>query len=288
MELVVPISALVPGAEAPLSTGAQPVGALADGGFVTAAHARELVCAPGTVFHRLVTDPLDGRLIERSVNRYRPDAAMIAQIRALDRTCRGPGSLVPADRCDLDHEVPHGSGGPTSESNLNPKSRTIHNLKTLGLWQSAMDASRVVTWRTLLGRVYSTRSHDYRHYHHRPAVNSAPGGASDASADPLAAALVATTDSDLRNRVVYAALSSRDGRHAWLSGYDDCASTDDDWHDLPVRTFHRVGKVRRRGPRPGDPTVPELVSPRGATDATPRGATNTAPAAPDFGAIPPF
>ncbi|RIK16684.1 MAG: hypothetical protein DCC50_04155, partial [Acidobacteria bacterium] len=42
--------------------------------FVSEGHARELALMPGTTLHRLVVDPRDGRLVERTIQGYRPDA----------------------------------------------------------------------------------------------------------------------------------------------------------------------------------------------------------------------
>ncbi|MGI8949339.1 MAG: hypothetical protein ACR2FV_15470 [Ornithinimicrobium sp.] len=97
-------------------------------GFLTGEHARELVLTPGSTLHRLLTDPADGRLLERTIAAYRPDQAMITQLRAADVFCRAPGCLVPARRCDLDHEREYDEGGPTAEPNLvNKPDRTTRS-----------------------------------------------------------------------------------------------------------------------------------------------------------------
>ncbi|MDQ3224094.1 MAG: hypothetical protein M3Q75_11585 [Gemmatimonadota bacterium] len=102
-------------------TGAEParahpvgVGEILGYGFLAGEHAHELILTPGTTLHRLLTDPADGRLIERTITAYRPDQAMITQLRATDVFCRAPGCLTPARRCDLDHEHEHSDGGPTT------------------------------------------------------------------------------------------------------------------------------------------------------------------------------
>ena len=47
-----------------------------------------------------------------------------------DRHCQGPGCHVSAERCDIDHRIPH-PVGPTSPDNLEPRCRTDHRVKTL-------------------------------------------------------------------------------------------------------------------------------------------------------------
>lgn len=80
-------------------------------GFVPATVARGIALAGGSVWRRLVTDPLDGTALELSTGRYRPTRAMAEQVAALDAMCQAPGCTVPADRCDVDHEVPWPAGG---------------------------------------------------------------------------------------------------------------------------------------------------------------------------------
>jgi len=48
--------------------------------------------------------------------------------------CTHPGCTVPAVRCDLDHQVPHGAGGPTCECNLRPRCRKHHQCRTHYGW----------------------------------------------------------------------------------------------------------------------------------------------------------
>ena len=248
-------------------------------GFVNAEHAREIVLAPGTTLHRLLMDPADGRVVERSIAAYRPDADMVRQVRAADRFCRAPGCLVPAHRCELDHESPFGIGGKTSEVNLNLKHPRHHQLKTERFWSSVMDSTRDITWTTLFGRVYRTRSHDYRQYGGRGVTPAAaepgitPAGepgmelgmdpAAELAMDPVGALGMDPAtfdDSDLRDRLVYAALSSREGQNRWLEALDDYDSGA--WtigYGRPVAVFHRRGGGRRHGPPPGQPTPEEIL-----------------------------
>ena len=133
--------------------------------FVSLDQIHDLAVLPGTVLERLLVDPADGRCVERSIDRYRPDAAMRTQILAADVTCRAPGCLVHAAACQLDHVIEHGTpGGVTAETNLAPLHVGHHHAKTLKAWDSSLASNRDMTWTSLLGRLYRTRSHDYRQY----------------------------------------------------------------------------------------------------------------------------
>ncbi|AXH94802.1 HNH endonuclease [Ornithinimicrobium avium] len=132
--------------------------------FLTADAVRELALSPGTTLYRLLTDPADGRCVERSIASYAPDAAMRAQVHAADVTCRAPGCDRHAPYTQLDHVIAYSAGGPTSEVNLQDLHTGHHDPKTQGEWTAVMDANRDITWRSLLGRIYRTRSHDYRQY----------------------------------------------------------------------------------------------------------------------------
>ncbi|CAN5584390.1 hypothetical protein BH23ACT6_BH23ACT6_21480 [soil metagenome] len=233
-----------PGAESDVPGG---VAEIPGHGWLSAAHARELAVSPGAVLHRLLTDPADGRLVERTTTAYRPDAAMRAQVRALDRSCRAPGCTMPAHRCELDHETPFGTpGGVTSETNLNPKHARHHQLKTEQFWTSVMDETRAVTWTTLFSRMYTTYAHDYREYDSGSAANIAQVATAD--------------DPDLRDQLIYAALSTREGQDSWLQAMDDDPEhPDGQWSGMPLSLFHRESGRRRRGSSPHLAAVGRLL-----------------------------
>ena len=65
----------------------------------------------------------------RAEPQYRPSAPMTRFLRCRDLTCRWPGCSVPAERCDIDHTVPH-PVGPTHPSNCKLYCRTHHLIKT--------------------------------------------------------------------------------------------------------------------------------------------------------------
>ena len=144
------------------------VGQIPGHGPVTGALARQIALAHGSVWSRIVTDPLTGHAVERSTGSYRFDAEMSRQAKASDGVCRGPGCTVPAERCDQDHVQPYAAdangvsvGGPTSEANCGSAHRRHHNLKTRGHWTAQMHQDRTMTWTTAAGRTYVTHPMDY-------------------------------------------------------------------------------------------------------------------------------
>ncbi len=270
LEVIVPLDALLH----PESTA---VAHLPGFGPISAEHARELAAAEGTTIHRLLTDPADGRCVERSIGSYRPDAPMLEQLRAADRTCRGPGCTRDVAHAQPDHVQPWQESRWTSEANLAYEHSHHHNNLTLQLWSSMLRADRTMTFTTLFGRIYTTRSHDYRDYHPL-AVPTTPTG-STLSGDRLPGASLYGIDPDLGDRLIYAALAHRRTGEPLADDLDEqhtCAET-----ALPTRAELRSGfdhnHVRfaplfdlqhrtsrgaiRPGPPPGQPTVRDILHP---------------------------
>lgn len=225
--------------------------------FVMPDEAREIALRPGSVFYRLLTDPADGRCLERSIARYAPDADMRRQIRAADVYGRGPGCRRPAAACEIDHEHPWGQGGSTSEVNLNAKALLDHFRKTKGLWSSVMDFRRDLTWTTLLGQVARTRGHDYRQY--RDAFERLTAAPAEAVTGRVTEQSDLAERRDLANQVLYAALVSR--RPGEKTQADDDVDGCEDW-----LCFSEWGSVsyqdpsgRRRYGTPPDPVTPEQL-----------------------------
>ncbi|USQ81656.1 HNH endonuclease [Ornithinimicrobium faecis] len=133
--------------------------------FLTPDEVRTLALTPGSTMYRLLTDPATGVLVERSIKAYPFDAGMRAHIIAADVFCRMPGCLKPASMAQIDHVQEHGTpGGHTCIANGQPLDTPDHDLKTKKLWDAVIHANRDVTWTTLLGRIYTTKAHDYRQY----------------------------------------------------------------------------------------------------------------------------
>jgi hypothetical protein len=116
------------------SVGERPPAMLAGYGTITAGQARELATGDGATWHRLLTDPVSGIVLDYGRTTYVPPAGLADFVRARDPHCIFPGCSVPSPRCDLDHRVPWPKG-PTSADNLAPLCRRHHQLKHDGEWR---------------------------------------------------------------------------------------------------------------------------------------------------------
>lgn len=220
--------------------------------FLTPGHARELALTPRTTLSRILVDPADGRLVERSIAGYRPDAAMRRQIVAADVHSRAPGRRTSSARCEIDHETAWGAGGPTSEPNLSLKDVAHHQFKTEGWWSSELAPNRDVTWETLLGQVTSTRCHDYRQYLRRAVATDSVGDTGTESDDIDTQGVHGAEDDrrrrdaelDLACRTLYAALAHR-SPHGLLTDPDDLHGATD--HDEACTGWIRLSHRSRDG-----------------------------------------
>ncbi|WP_076261191.1 HNH endonuclease signature motif containing protein [Intrasporangium flavum] len=158
-------------------------------GWVTAAHARQIMTAPGSTWQRLAVAVDTGTALQLSTDRYTPTRAMAEHVRALDGVCRAPGCTVPAERCDLDHITPW-PAGPTDVDNLQSLSRGCHHPKTARAWTAHRPegpdhtspsgagpdgVSGAVHWTTLAGRDYVTYPRNWREGLADPGAGSGSG-----------------------------------------------------------------------------------------------------------------
>ena len=215
--------------------------------------------------HRLLTDPVTGVLVERSITAYRFDKAMRAHIIAADVFCRAPGCLRPAAIAQIDHVQEHGTeGGHTCIANGQPLDPPHHDLKTKKLWDAVIHANRDVTWTTLLGRIYTTKAHDYRQY--TKLLTAATTDINEqiaAGADPTAAV----------DAAIYQALSYRP------PGATLHADDDDDWAELftgwELITLTHTPDNGRRTYHPHPDTVRAEAQRHHATEDQPHADTNS-------------
>lgn len=241
--------------------------------FIRAKDARAIVLTPGTLLSRVLTNPADGRCIERATKSYAPDADMKRQVRAADVFGRGPGCRRPAKDCEIDHEEEFLTSGWTAEPNLNCKALLDHFRKTTRLMRSVMNERRDVTWTTLLGQVAVTRGHDYRQYlarvetltpiDYRPAAGGEDGGVGgrEGGAEPQDRADLAARR-DLLNQVLYAAIVHRRSGER-LEAEDDLPGSEDwltAWDSIGITYRDGDGRRRAGGP-PSHPTPEQLLGP---------------------------
>lgn len=130
---------------------------LAGFGPIPAEDARALAFDPGSVWDRLVTDPVTGKVLDHGTQRYRPPADLSRLVRSRYGCCAHPGCRTPAHRCDIDHVVPFDPGrgtGPTSAGNTSPLCRSHHRLKHTPGWHVEMRPNGTLVWTTPSGHTY--------------------------------------------------------------------------------------------------------------------------------------
>lgn len=133
---------------------------------ISAARARQAALTAGSVWRRLVADPLDGHLIEKSSHAYRPTAAVREHTRARDGVCRFPGCQRPAMRTQSDHVIPWTPDGQeplTGTWNIESLCEFHHDAKTRALWVALMSPDGEVRWTSPTGREYTTRPQNWAH-----------------------------------------------------------------------------------------------------------------------------
>ena len=137
-------------------------------GYLDPDHVRKIAIREGSVWQRLVADPLSGHAVSASPFTYRPTASVARFVRARDGVARDPGSgsfgATEAERCELDHIVPFDAGGTTMADNLQALSRRGHARKTKRQWEVTGDAGGSLRWTSLAGKRYTSDPLDYRDF----------------------------------------------------------------------------------------------------------------------------
>lgn len=188
-----------------------------------------LALTPGSVMHRLVTDPVSGRCLERSTKAYPFTPAMKTQIAFADGSCRAPGCVIPGVQCQFDHVTEFGTpGGETCEGNGALAHPAHHDKKTKKYLDVVINERRDMTWETLLGKIYQTKAHDYTQYSTwlREATDQVLAAAEEDRGEAV----------DL---AIYQALSYRTGG-GWLVAEDD-----EEFDDHRFQAWDRISLTRR-------------------------------------------
>nr|WP_246308566.1 HNH endonuclease [Kineosphaera limosa] len=144
--------------------GANDVPGLVEDALVGAHVVRDLAYARGSVWRRIVADPVTGYAMNATVDSYRPTADMARVVRARDGQCRAPGCTRPAAHAELDHVHERRDGGPTKGTNLQDLCAGHHRAKSRRHWSAHMDDTGVVSWRLTDGTITSTYPMDYRDF----------------------------------------------------------------------------------------------------------------------------
>jgi hypothetical protein len=130
-------------------------GELTGYGPITADTARMI--AGEATWRRLLTNPIDGTLLDVGTTTYRAPAPLDRHVKTRDRTCRHTGCNWPAYLCELDHSTRY-PDGPTSHDNLGAFCTRHHIAKHTpgrGLVQSSPGVFR---WTMPTGHTYLVKA----------------------------------------------------------------------------------------------------------------------------------
>jgi Domain of unknown function (DUF222)/HNH endonuclease len=126
-------------------------------GPITADTARRLAADASGTWRRLLTDPDTGALLDISADRYRPPQLLRDYLAARDDVCVFPTCQQPGYRCEPDHTIPYGQGGPTTRRNLALTCRRHNHTKKAGTgWSYRHNPDGTFTWATNTGHTYTS------------------------------------------------------------------------------------------------------------------------------------
>jgi hypothetical protein len=123
-------------------------------GPLSAAQVRELAYSLKATWSGVLVDA-GGYPKKLADKRYRFAGKLAEYIRLRDQYCTFPGCAKPADKCDLDHRIPH-PDGETSANNGQPECRRHHRLKTHSEWTVRKTTDGTITWTSPTGRQLTT------------------------------------------------------------------------------------------------------------------------------------
>ena len=130
-------------------------------GALPAEVARELLAA-GAPLRRLVTDPVDGHLLDYGRRTYPVPPALSDYLANCHVRAACPHSTAAAVEADMEHNRPYERGGSTSVANPTPVDRRWHRAKTHGRWRYRKDRNGVVVWTSPSGLSCRIDPYDYR------------------------------------------------------------------------------------------------------------------------------
>ena len=110
------------------------------------------LAAEAPSFVRILTDPVTGVRLTMDRTTYRPPADLKRWLRIRDQECRDPGCRRPAGHTDVDHIREWQHDGTTDAVNLVSICRSMHLLKSMGLWRQTVHPDETVTWTSPWGR----------------------------------------------------------------------------------------------------------------------------------------
>ncbi|WP_209066809.1 HNH endonuclease signature motif containing protein [Arthrobacter pigmenti] len=108
-------------------------------------------------FTRILVHPETGAVLSVGRDRYRPPKHLQDWVRITHPTCIHPGCNRSSWTSEIDHTIPWAHGGTTELSNLAPRCKLHHTLKTDGIWADfTTDPSGAVHSTSLAGKTYTT------------------------------------------------------------------------------------------------------------------------------------
>jgi hypothetical protein len=150
-------------------------------GPITSEAAREI--AKDARWRRLVTDSMDGTLLDVGTTTYRPPKRLERFVKTRDLTCVHVSCARDSRTCDLDHNINY-PDGPTAECNLAPGCERHHNGKTHCGWALEQVEPGVFVWTSRLGRRYEVDRRPYLEFTPEPAWPQVPPGPGRPTAAP--------------------------------------------------------------------------------------------------------
>lgn len=142
------------------------------GGTVPAEVVRDLILDdPRATMRRVITDPVDGHLVEVGTHRYEITGRLREYLIARDQRCRYPDCGRRAEFSDIDHAVAWDAGGASTPSNLGALCRQHHTRKThAGYAISESQANGACSWTTPSGLVMQHDAVDVRNADDDPSL----------------------------------------------------------------------------------------------------------------------
>ncbi|WES64672.1 DUF222 domain-containing protein [Microbacter sp. GSS18] len=124
-------------------------------GPIPHARAREL-CGGSKDWMRVLTHPETGMVLSVGRDRYQPPKMLYDLVKWRADRCMGPGCVMPASRCEVDHTLAWIDGGTTSLDNLAPLCKGHHTIKHHGGWRirQVPDSGGAIEWTSPSGREY--------------------------------------------------------------------------------------------------------------------------------------
>jgi hypothetical protein len=118
--------------------------------------ARQIVDEASDAEWRIVPVDENGQPVEVVTTKRRPSTTQKRQVETRNPTCVFPGCRMPADQCDLNHEIPWAEAHRTTIRELGPLCRHNHIDHHRHRWKLQQIRPGVYQWTSPLGHTYTT------------------------------------------------------------------------------------------------------------------------------------